>query len=686
MRATDAAGNVDASPARTPGRSTRSRPRRSFTVVPSDPSNDSTPTFEFSATEPGSTFQCRVDGGAWAACSSPATTGPLADGSHTFEVRATDAAGNQESTPESYTWLVDAGAPSVSDHAADRLRQRRRRRSVHGHRHEPDGDVTDVEFFRCSDASANCCRRLVGLARHRRDRAVRGFLAARRRRQPRAPRASPPTPPPTRARTSSTSPSTVPSRRPRSTRPRPIRARARRASFAFSSNEGGATFECRLDGGAWGACSSPKSYSSLAEGNHTFHVRATDAAGNVDPTPATFTWTVDTIAPADDDRRRPERPERRRPPDFEFSVRPSPARPSSAARRRRLGRLHEPARLHRPRRRQPHLPGAGDRRRPATSTRRPRPTRGRSTRPRRAAALPIPAAPARHDRPLGLARATRAPASRASTSRSPPRTPAPGRRSTWTRPIPYTRQLEHDRRGRRPLRPAHRRHRQRGQHERLGRRRGSPRRQHRPRRDDERPRRLPARDRRPDLERERRRLGRRHGHLPALARGCRRLDVRRSPRGTRRASPTASTTCASSSPTTPATRPPRPRSTNRRVDNTKPTLTSSAPSDGSTVASAGSLQVVASEDLAGIVGAAIDGSRRARAERRRQHRHLHAGLRGRPAHAGRRARGPRRQPAADPRPLHGLVDGDRGDYPYIEKNSCSATTMSLALDRAIRPP
>jgi glucose/arabinose dehydrogenase len=67
------------------------------------------------------------------------------------------------------------------------------------------------------------------------------------------------------------------------------------ASFAFTSNESGSVFACRLDGGTWGACSSPKAYSALAAGAHTFEVRATDAAGNSDSTPASRTWT---IAPA----------------------------------------------------------------------------------------------------------------------------------------------------------------------------------------------------------------------------------------------------------------------------------------------------------------------------------------------------------------------------------------------------
>jgi len=63
------------------------------------------------------------------------------------------------------------------------------------------------------------------------------------------------------------------------------------ATFEFTS-EAGATFECRLDGGAWEACSSPKSYTGLSDGSHTFEVRASDAAGNTDPTPAGYTWTI----------------------------------------------------------------------------------------------------------------------------------------------------------------------------------------------------------------------------------------------------------------------------------------------------------------------------------------------------------------------------------------------------------
>jgi hypothetical protein len=69
------------------------------------------------------------------------------------------------------------------------------------------------------------------------------------------------------------------------------------ANFGFSSSESGSGFECRLDGKPWAGCSSPATYSALADGDHSFEVRATDAAGNTDPSPASQSFTVASSSP-----------------------------------------------------------------------------------------------------------------------------------------------------------------------------------------------------------------------------------------------------------------------------------------------------------------------------------------------------------------------------------------------------
>ena len=168
------------------------------TVTAPAPVTGPSTSIDFAANEAGASFECRVDAAAYLPCGSPAVLTGLADGPHTFAVRATDANGNVDATPATTTWTVDATAPDTS--------------------------ITS------------------------------GPAAG-----------------------SATSATT--------------------AAFGFDA-EADATYECRLDAGAWAACTSGASYTALAAGDHTFRVRATDAYGNVEPTPAFRTWTVDTTAPS----------------------------------------------------------------------------------------------------------------------------------------------------------------------------------------------------------------------------------------------------------------------------------------------------------------------------------------------------------------------------------------------------
>ena len=388
VRAIDGAGNVDASPASHTWTVDTVAPQSSFSVVPADPSNDATPTFAFAANEAGSSLQCRLDGGAWGSCTSPENLGPLADGSHTYEVRATDAAGNQETVPASYTWVVDAGAPNVTItqpsgfvNAADADPYTVRATSS-------DADVADVAFFRCSDDSTGCSTGTwVSLGTDATAPYEASWpLDADGNRALRAVATD------NASNTGAdavdvTIDRTVPTTSIDSAPSDPSGSTS--ASFEFSADEGGTSFECRLDAGSWGSCSSPQTYSSLPEGNHTFHVRATDAAGNVDPTPATFTWSVDTVAPQTTIDDAPSDPSSDASPSFEFSS----DEPGSTFECRldggawgacstRTATWDSPTAAIR------SACGRSTRRR--TSTGRLRPIRGRSTRLRRAAAWPTP--------------------------------------------------------------------------------------------------------------------------------------------------------------------------------------------------------------------------------------------------------------------------------------------------------
>jgi plastocyanin len=257
------------------------------TTIDSGPSGSvasASPGFGFSASEAGSTFQCSLDGAAFTACSSPQSYVGLPDGAHSFQVRATDAAGNADPTPAARTWTIDTAPPDTNIDAG------------------PAGSVTsaaaDFRFsaseagavFKCSldgGSFAACASpaSYLGLAGGGHTFRVEAIDTAGNVDPTPAGRSwtvvGLDTTPPTT--TIDSGPSAASS--------------SGSASFAFSSSENGSSFECSLDGGPFAACTSPQSYSALSAGPHTFEVKATDAAGNVEATPARRTWTIDSDAP-----------------------------------------------------------------------------------------------------------------------------------------------------------------------------------------------------------------------------------------------------------------------------------------------------------------------------------------------------------------------------------------------------
>ena len=96
----------------------------------------------------------------------------------------------------------------------------------------------------------------------------------------------------------------------RTTRHRP--SSSRRTSLARPSSAASTA--------ASGRMLEPRDGRGPLDGSHTFEVRATDAASNVDPTPASHTWTVDTVAPDSSFSDVPADPSNDTTPAFEFSA------------------------------------------------------------------------------------------------------------------------------------------------------------------------------------------------------------------------------------------------------------------------------------------------------------------------------------------------------------------------------
>ncbi|RMF40153.1 MAG: LamG domain-containing protein, partial [Anaerolineae bacterium] len=249
--------------------------------APPNPAASSDAAFTFTSDDPAATFECQLDGGGFAACVSPQTYAALLDGLHTFNVRAIDLVGNPDPTPVVYTWTVDTIAPDTTLLSTPT---------------DPTASTAVTFTFNSDDPAAMFECQLDGgsFAPCDSPQTYTGLLDGLHTFDVRAMDLAgnvDPTP----AVYTWTVDSLVPDTILLSTPPDPTASTT--VTFTFGSDDPAATFECQLDGGGFAACVSPQAYAGLLDGLHTFEVRAMDLAGNLDPTPAVYTWTVDTIAP-----------------------------------------------------------------------------------------------------------------------------------------------------------------------------------------------------------------------------------------------------------------------------------------------------------------------------------------------------------------------------------------------------
>jgi hypothetical protein len=256
-------------------------PVATITSEPPNPSESTEATFEFTADQPGATFECSLDGAAPAACTSPTTYRDLAVREHVFAVRAVDPKiGNGPSAE--YRWVVKAPPPTSIETSI-----------VAG---PPDPSASpDATFsfaasvagatFRCSlngEAAKDCTSPVTysGLAGGKHTFTVAassGNLVDE-------------TPAeyswtialPQKLDTRITAKPSDPSD-------------SADATFEFTSNRSEATFECSLDGPGFKACTSPITYEGLSNGSHTFEVRAVKG-GTLDTSPARYTWSVEAAS------------------------------------------------------------------------------------------------------------------------------------------------------------------------------------------------------------------------------------------------------------------------------------------------------------------------------------------------------------------------------------------------------
>ena len=251
------------------------------TTIDSTTIDGTSATFTFSSNSSAATFQCSVDSGSWETCASPYNIQNLADGGHTFDVKAVNPAG-EDASPATHAWTVSTGSGTPTPSATPET-------TITSSPTDPSASTSATFVFsadiggssfecKLDDGSWAACvspKTYSALSEGDHSFEVRATAGSN----------TDPTPA-TFSWTIDLAPETTISVQPGST------TLSTSADFAFTSDDGDATFECKLDSGSFESCSSPASYSSLSNGSHTFSVRAVDVGGTSDASPATVTWTV----------------------------------------------------------------------------------------------------------------------------------------------------------------------------------------------------------------------------------------------------------------------------------------------------------------------------------------------------------------------------------------------------------
>ena len=272
VRATDVAGNVGAPAVHTWEIVELTR----ILTGPSSPSASPRATFTFAGLTPDAIFQCSLDGADFVACTSPHEVAGLEDGEHTLAVRASSTFGVWDATPAEHTWTValPPGPQTSIDAAPDEVTP-----------------LTDATFAFSADqpgATFECSLDGAAFTPCTSPRDYTGLAGGAHRFEVRAISATeiPDASPAVHEWTIDLPPDTMIDAGPPAETVNPT------ALFEVSSNEPSATFECALDGGAFGSCSATPEFTQLAVGDHELQVRAKDDLGSVDATPATRSWRV----------------------------------------------------------------------------------------------------------------------------------------------------------------------------------------------------------------------------------------------------------------------------------------------------------------------------------------------------------------------------------------------------------